>query len=249
VRQAVTVTHRLTGEAAEKLKITGDALRVVAAQASVERFLPLVKQVIHQTQERVFQGNRHVTGKLLSLFEPYTAVIRKGKAHKPNEFGQLVRLDEVENGIVSNYQVQTGNPADTDAWEPAILQHKALFGSAPRLATADRGFFSQENEKIAREAGVANIVVPVAGPLSKFRKKLQKQRWFRRGLRWRAGIEARISTLKNVFDMVRARYKGADGFERHVGWSVIANNLVSLARTLRKRKHHQEEQKRDRRNP
>lgn len=55
-------------------------------------------------------------------------------------------------------------------------------------------------------------------------------------MRWRAGIESRISTLKHVFNMVRATYKGAEGFERHVGWSVIANNLVSLARGLVKRK-------------
>ena len=40
-----------------------------------------------------------MAGKVLSLFEPHTQVIRKGKAHKPNEFGRLVRIDEVENGI------------------------------------------------------------------------------------------------------------------------------------------------------
>ena len=98
VRQAVTVTARLAGRAGEKLRITGEPLRALAAQATLENFLPLVQRVIKQTKERVFGGNRHVTDKLLSLFETYTAVIRKGKAHKPNEFGQLVRIDEVENG-------------------------------------------------------------------------------------------------------------------------------------------------------
>jgi IS5 family transposase len=39
-------------------------------------------------------------GKLLSLFEPSTEVIRKGKAAKPNEFGKMVKLQGAENQIV-----------------------------------------------------------------------------------------------------------------------------------------------------
>jgi len=82
-----------------------------------------------------------VEGKVLSLFEAHTEVIRKGKAHKPNEFGRLVRIDEVENGIVSGYQVLVGNPDDRTAWMPALENHQAAFGRAPNMATADRGFF------------------------------------------------------------------------------------------------------------
>ncbi len=62
--------------------------------------------------------------KVLSLFEPHTQVIRKGKAHKPNEFGRLVRVDEVENGIVSGYEVVPGNQADTESWLPALQHHQ-----------------------------------------------------------------------------------------------------------------------------
>lgn len=244
VQQAVTVTDRLAGRAREKLKVNGNNLKVLAAEAKLKHFVPLVQRVIAQAKERVFEGNRHVPGKLLSLFETYTAVIRKGKAHKPNEFGQLVRIDEVENGIVSCYEVEAGNPADIDAWEPAILQHVAQYGSAPRLATGDRGFFSAKNERVAKSAGVVNVALPALGKLSMKRQTLQKQRWFRRAMKWRAGIESRISTLKNVFNMARARYKGANGFERHVGWSIIANNLVSIARELVKRQRKRQEQER-----
>jgi IS5 family transposase len=101
----------------------------------------LVEKVITPTKERVWGGNCRVEGKVLSLFEPHTEVIRKGKAHKPNEFGRLVRIAEVENGIVSAYQVLPGNPADTTAGVPAREQHQACFGRAPQMATADRVFF------------------------------------------------------------------------------------------------------------
>lgn len=235
LKEATGVIDRLAGRAGEKLRITGDTLKALGGQATLEHFVPLVQRVVAQTKARIIDGNTRFADKVLSLFEPHTALIKKGKAHKPTEIGRLVRIDEVENGIVSNYEVQQGNPADVDAWEPAISQHTAQFGSAPHFATGDRGFFSAANEKLAHEAGVKKVALPIRGRLSALRRKLQKQRWFRRLLRWRAGIESRISTLKHVFDMERAVYKGDEGMERHVGWSVIANNLVSLTRALARR--------------
>jgi IS5 family transposase len=219
-----------------RLPLVGKALSVLGQAARLDHFVPLIKKVISQTKERVFKGNTHVAGKILSLFEVHTQAIRKGKAHKPTEFGRLVQIDEVENGIVSSYDVKDGNPADTGAWAQAISQHEEIFGRAPKMATADRGFFSAANEATAHEAGVNHVAIPARGPLSDKRRKHQKQRWFRDALRWRAGIEARIGTLKHRFDMIRARYKGDRGFERHVGWSIIANNLVSIARAREKRK-------------
>jgi len=90
----------------------GQVLAVEAQIDQLRHFLPLVEKVITQTKKRVWGGTATWKVKVLSLFEPHTEVIRKGKAHQPNEFGRLVRIDEVKNGIVSAYQVLTGNPAD-----------------------------------------------------------------------------------------------------------------------------------------
>jgi IS5 family transposase len=163
-------------------------------------------------------------------------VIRKGKAHKPNEFGRLVRIDEVENGIVSGYEVLEGNPDDTNSWLPALKHHQASFGEAPEMATADRGFFSAKNEREAEALGVQKVALPARGRLPKSRAKRQKERWFKRALRWRAGCEATISHLKNPFSMRRASYKGERGFKRYVGWCVITKNLFSIARWQERRK-------------
>ena len=95
-------------------------LRVLRQQSSLRHYLPLVERVIAQTQARVFQAQSHYPEKLLSLFEAHSVVIRKGKPHKPNEFGRLVRIDEVENGIVSGYEVAAGNRADQQQWAPAL---------------------------------------------------------------------------------------------------------------------------------
>ena len=226
--QARAVLARLSSG---ELSARPDAvLRVLREQSSLRHYLPLVERVIAQTQARVFQAQSHYPEKLLSLFEPHSVVIRKGKPHKPNEFGRLVRIDEVENGIVSGYEVAAGNRADQQQWAPALEHHVALFGRAPRLAAADRGYWSTHNERLAAEMGVEQIVLPGRGPLSAERAVREKKRWFRRGQAWRAGIEPRIATLKHRFGMQRAFYKGEAGFQRHVAFCVLAHNLVAMSR-------------------
>src|SRR5260370_16003043 len=163
VRQASEVVQRW-GKG--RLKVVGKLLRVETQIGQLRHFLPLVEKVIRQTKERVVKGNSHVEDKVLSLFEPHTEVIRKGKAHKPNEFGRLVRIDEVENGIVSGYQVLVGNQADTTSWMPALEQHQACFGRVPEMATADRGYFSAANEREAQVLGVKKVALPAQGRLS-----------------------------------------------------------------------------------
>ncbi len=229
VRQAVTVSRKLSDGA---IAVNARVTKVVAELTQLDHFIPLAKVVIAQTKARVFEGNVRFQGKLLSLFETHTVAIRKGKAHKPTEFGRLVRIDEVENGVVSNYDIADGNPGDVTGFAPAVSQHVKSFGRAPHMATADRGYFSAANERDAHDQGVKRVVLPGRGPLSASRKTKQRERWFKRGLRWRAGIESRIATLKHRFDMNRVRYKGDAGFKRGVGLSVIAQNLVSIARVM-----------------
>ena len=232
--------RRQAGQALKQLSLqqlkaqAGNILKVLTAEAQLRHYLPLVDRVITQTQARIFEGQTRSEGKILSLFEEHTAVIRKGKPDKPTEFGRLVRLDEVENGIISGYAIAAANPADQQQWVPALENHKTVFGQMPHLAAADRGFWSSVNEKSALELGVTQVVLPATGRLSAKRAEHQKQRWFREAQGWRAGIEPRISTLKHQFGMKRARYKGEAGFQRYVGWCIIVQNLVSVVRTGRK---------------
>jgi transposase, IS5 family len=51
------------------------------------------------------------------VFEPATEVIRKGKAGKPTEFGEMVKLQEAENQIIVDYEV-----IDRLAPEPVAVQ-------------------------------------------------------------------------------------------------------------------------------
>jgi IS5 family transposase len=203
-----------------------------ANRAYLERIIPLVRQVMHQTRERLFKGNTHVPGKLVSLFEPHTEVIRKGKASKPTEFGKMVKIQEAEAQIVTHYEVYSERPSDCDLLLPAIAVHEQLLHRSPYLVTADAAFFSQRNETAAHACGVKRVAVPNRSTKSAERKRLEKKRWFRNAQRWRTGCEGRISLLKRRHGLNRCRYKGLPGIQRWVGLGVIADNLINIGHAL-----------------
>jgi len=160
---------------------------------------------MRQTRTRIFRGDTRVEGKILSVFEPSTEVIRKGKAGKPNEFGKMIKLQEAENQIIIDYEVYARRASDRDLLIPAIKTHQAKLGRAPRLVATDGGFYSAKNEAAAKAMGVTRVCVPNRLSRSPQRKREQKKRWFRNGQKWRTECEGRISVIKRRNGLNRCR--------------------------------------------
>ena len=95
--------------------------------------------------------------------------------------------------------------------------------------TADRRYFSADNEAKARTLGVEQVALPKPGYLCAVRRSLQKARWFRQLLRWRGGIEGCLSTLLRRFGLKRCLWKGWRSFQSYVGLGVLTYNLRLLA--------------------
>ena len=199
----------------------------------ISHFAGLLERVVSQAHRRVLEGEQvPAREKLLSIFEEHTAVIRRGKARKQTEFGRKVWLSEVDGGIVSGFRILEGNAGDEAQLEPALEDHLRLFGKVPELVAADRNVHSKENEQIAKEMGVKKVCLPKAGKKSTERQEHERQRWYKRARRFRAGIEGRISVMKRREYLGRCRDRGEEGFGRWVGWGVLTANLDTIAQTL-----------------
>jgi IS5 family transposase len=223
VGQAQNVSAAIAG------KLEQDGRTVLRkAQQQLDEMIPRVQQVMKQARERVLQGNTRVTNKILSMFEPDTEVIRKGKASKPTEFGKMVKIQEAENQIVIHCEVFDQRPSDSDLLIPSIEKHKELLDRVPDLAAADAGFFSAANEAAAKELGVKRVAVPSRSTKSDKRRQEQKKRWFKKAQKWRTGCEGRISILKRRHGLNRSRYKGTPGMKRWVGLGVVADNMINI---------------------
>jgi IS5 family transposase len=215
---------------------TQTALGAARVRQQLEQFIPLVEQVIGQTERRVIHGEKvPAHEKIVSLFEPHTQIIVRHKHGKEVEFGRKLWLEEVEGGIISGYRILEEGGTDAPQVKQSLADHARRFGKPPDLLAGDRGVSSPTNERLARQAGVRRVVLPATGNASAERKQQEKTSWFRRGFRFRAGIEGRISVLQRCYGLECCLDRGEDGMGRWVGWGIIASNLAQIARTVARR--------------
>jgi IS5 family transposase len=239
VGRVVGQAKRFSKEIACGVKRSADILQQAALEGlrrEIDTMVPRVQQVIKQTKARLFEGNTHAEGKLFSIFEPATEIIRKGKAGKPNEFGKMVKIQEAEGQMVTDFEVYDERPADSDVLIPAIEIHQQTTGRTPDMAAGDAGFYKAKNVAKAKQMGVKRVSVPSRSTKSATLKLEQKKRWFKNGQKWRTGCEGRISVLKRRHGLNRCRYKGVNGMKRWTGLGVIADNLINIGKAIDKQR-------------
>ena len=123
-----------------------------------------------------------------------------------------------------------GNPGYDRLVEPMLDDHVRQFGRAPEELAGDRRF--HHAEAVAREKGIERIALPKPGARNLLRRALERSRWFKRLVRFRAGIEGVISTLMRAFGFTRCLWKGWTSFRSYVGLGVVTYNLRHLAWAL-----------------
>jgi IS5 family transposase len=196
--------------------------------------------VINQARRRVLEGEQVPNAeKIYSIFEPHTDLIKRGKVQTPVEFGHKIFLAESAQGLLTQYEVLEGNPNDEQHVEPSLQRHQESFGHAPQLYGSDRGFFSEQNVKTCQRVGVQQVCIPqCGGKRTPQREAYEKSSEFKKGQRFRAGIEGRISVLFRGRGMKRCLADGRERFELWVGAAVLANNLMRIAALRSERRPH-----------
>jgi IS5 family transposase len=247
-RQLIAITEEVVNGAQDvlqrtrKVKSQNPVTEAVIGELrkEIEHYCQLGKRVIDQTRRRVLEGEQVPTAeKVYSIFEPHTDLIKRGKVQTPIEFGHKVFLAESANGLITQYQVLDGNPSDEDQLQASLENHRRMFGDAPKLYSADRGFYSENNVHTCEQNGVETVSIPQrGGSRTPQREAYEKSPAFKKGQRFRAGIEGRISVLFRGRGMKRCLARGRARFELLVGAAVLANNLMRIATLLLEQPSH-----------
>lgn len=201
-------------------------------KGELDRCLPLAERCIDQCERRVKKGEKvPAEEKVVSIFEPHTDIVRRGKTIVPAEFGHKVMAVTGKSGLVLQYKVCKGNPSDADLFAGILDKHAEQFGKGPREFTADRRFYHEDNEKLAADErrGVERLAIPKPGRRSAERIEFEKQGWFKRLLRFRAGIEGGLSALLRCFGLGRCKWRGFESFKSWAGLSFFCWNLRKIA--------------------
>ncbi len=225
-------TMRYAVQAIERLhQVSGPMAGVAQRMArELEHYIPLTQQVVSQTRRRVLnEQSVPADEKLVSIFEPHTDIIRKDR--RDTYYGHKVTLTGGVSGLVLDWVVEEGNPADATLLIRMLERQRDHYGRYPRQASVDGGYASKDNLHSAKTLGVEDMVFSKKCGLKV--EDMVTQSWLFKKLRdFRAGIEGVISFLKRVFGLRRCTWRGQPSFASYVGASIVSANLLILARHL-----------------
>jgi len=184
--------------------------------------------VIDQTTRRVLQGESvPASEKIVSIFEKHTDIIVK--ARRETLYGHKIALTTGKSGLVLDMTIEDGNPADSTLALNMVNRQIDIFGRAPRQISFDGAFASIKNLEDIKAAGVQDVCFSKAKFFAV--EQMVKSTWVYRKLRrFRAGIEAGVSFLKRCFGLDRCLWRGHASFKAYTWASVVAHNLLVLAR-------------------
>lgn len=224
------VANKTAGYARQAIQALGRLRRLeaLALRAELQSALELFSCVIDQTQRRIFEGRTvPAEEKVVSMFEPHTDILVKGG--RDTVYGHKIFLTTGRSGLVLDLTVEEGNPADSNQTVPLVKRHKRLFGVVPEQAAFDAGFASKTNQAELMNLGVQDVAFAKNSAIDVLRS-VSSAATHRALQRLRAGVEATISWLKRSFGMARCTWRGFRSFRAYAWGSVMAANLLQLAR-------------------
>jgi len=243
--QAPAEIDRLTAQVAQVARrtlaqaerIARNARRARAKRPDDGRLRRLIRQLeetaaathrlLDQTRQRL-RGTRVIPDRLVSLCDPDARPIRKGKPHKPTEFGYTVLLAECERGFITTHHTHKGNPSDAAQLVGAVTQVIAIAGRPPGTVTRGSRLRHRRQRHRPGRPWVNRVGLPRKGTPGKTRQAHEQTRPFKRLRHWRVGIEARISQLKRSFGLRRTRLRRLAGAQTWVGLGIFAYNLQRM---------------------
>ena len=139
-RELLRITEPVLANARQVVEKTSAIPGIdVLAGAMVEQLRPQITEycqlgdrVIDPTRRRVLHGEPvPAEEKVYSIFESHTDLIQRGKVRQPLELGHKVFLAESAQGLITDYQVLDGHPADTRQVQASLERHQQIFHGAP----------------------------------------------------------------------------------------------------------------------
>ena len=133
--------------------------------------------------------------------------------------------------MVTSAFVEEGNPADVTLATPVMMRPIELSKHPPKEASFDGSFSSKENLINIKALGAQNVAFSEARGLA-IEEMTRSERVYRRMRNFRAGVESVISYLKRTFGLGCCTWRGEESFKAYVHGSVLACNMLILARHL-----------------
>jgi IS5 family transposase len=210
------------------IRVSTSDLTLFAIYDSIENYMTLLEKVMDQTRRRVISGETVPSQeKVVSIFEPHTDIIKKDR--RDTYYGHKICLTGGVSNLILDCLIASGNPADTDLAIPMLDRQADIYGRYPLKACFDGGFASKNNLQEAKSRQIKDVCFAKKRGLEKT-EMCRSEYVYHRLRNFRAGIESGISWLKRCMGLTRCTWKGLDSFKSYVWSSIVAANLLTMAR-------------------
>ena len=194
----------------------------------IKHYGDLARQVYDQTFRRVIQGESvPADQKVVSIFEEHTDVIVKDS--RDTYYGHKICLTGGASNLILDCVILEGNPADSELVEQMLDRQHRIYGRYPLKVAFDGGFASKDNLAKAKARKINDVCFAKKRGL-KETDMCRSEYVYKKLRQFRAGIESGISWLKRGFGLTRCTWKGFRSFKCYVLSSVVAANLLTMAR-------------------
>jgi IS5 family transposase len=208
-----------------------ETAKAAAIVQQIDHFIVLGEQVVDQARRRVLESERVPNEeKLFSIFEEHTELLKRGKAGKDVEFGHMIQIQQVDGKFITDYDVFDKRPVEYELLESVLESHKQLFGRYPDELAGDKGYYESMDAIDRLQRKVPMVSIAKKGRRTPEETEREHDLLFRLAQRFRAGVEGTISFLKRMLRLARCFNKGWEHFISTIGQTILAHNLLILAR-------------------
>jgi hypothetical protein len=201
----------------------------VAACRRMQAILVQVPRILFLAHERII-GERQVatSEKVLSLYEPNTAVLSRGKSGAQVEFGYSLLIAEQRDGLIVDWDLPYTPESDVVMLQAAVKRWQREYGKRTiRAAVTDRGFDGRSSRATLQAAGIDNGMCPRS--VKQMIVRLAQEEFREQQCR-RSQTEGRIAIVKQTFLGGRLHTKGHAHHDTEMAWVILAHNLWVIAR-------------------
>jgi IS5 family transposase len=222
-----TIGYAIQAEKALARHCSADPL-LLGLFSEIKHYGDLARKVYDQTFRRVVQGESvPADQKVFSIFEDHTDIIIKDR--RDTYYGHKICLTGGASNLILDCVILEGNPADSELVETMLDRQNQIYGRYPLKVALDGGFASKDNLVKAKERKIKDVCFSKKRGL-KETDMCRSDYVYKKLRQFRAGIESGISWLKRSFGLTRCTWKGFRSFKSYVLSSVVAANLLTIAR-------------------
>lgn len=231
VREYLTVGREISGKVQQSLLELCDLATCATRWEKLAYFHTMLDKHLDLVERRLLNGETIPSHeKLVSIFEPHTEWIQKGKQRPNVELGHKLLIATDQNQLIQDYRVMM-QEAEVDVSIPLADRLLGRYGAGSVASVSfDKGFTREEDRQLLA-LYIPEVVMPKRGKKNAAETERESGKKFVALRKQHSAVESEINSLEH-HGLNRCLDVGIEGYRRYAGLGVMSYNLHVIGREL-----------------